>query len=110
MYWNHNRKKIFKHKWKSLKEAKKLLKKLQSKDILDVALQTAKEHNFKQIDISKVQRGDILYFKHKTSDFEGTLGVCIGDKVMFNWSKNIRLKLKEDCSIAWKIEWKFIRK
>jgi len=97
-------KKIFKHKWKSLKDAKKLIKKLQSKDILDVVLQSAKEHNFKQIDTNKAQRGDVLYFKHDTADFNGTLGVCIGNEVMFNWSKNINLKLKEDCNIAWRIE------
>ena len=53
--------KVFNKKYKSLKEAKKLLKKLKSKDILSVALQSAKENNFKEIDISKAQRGDILY-------------------------------------------------
>jgi len=96
--------KVFDEKYKSLKEVKKLLKKLKSKDILSVALQTAKENNFKEIDISKAQRGDILYYKIDKADFGGTLGVCLGDKVMFNWSQGINLRLKEDCITAWRVE------
>ena len=71
---------------------------------MDLALKTAKEHNFKQIDISKAQRGDILYFVNNRTDFNGTLGVCIGENVMFNWSSGINLVNKEKCKIAWRIE------
>jgi len=60
--------------------------------------------DFKEIDISKAQRGDILYYKSDKADFEGTLGVCLGDKVMFNWIQGINLRLKEDCITAWRVE------
>ena len=96
--------KVFDNKYKSLKEAKKLLKSMRSKDILSVALKNAKKYNFKEIDISKAQKGDILYYKSSTADFEGTLGVCLGDKVMFNWIQGINLRLKEDCITAWRVE------
>ena len=96
--------KVFNKKYKSLKEAKKVLKELKSKDILAHSLRTAKENNFKQIDISKAQRGDILYFVKNRTDFNGTLGVCIGEAIMFNWSSGINLIKKEDCKIAWRIE------
>jgi hypothetical protein len=29
---------------------------------------------------------------------------------MFNWKESITLIKKEDCKIAWRIEWKFIKK
>ena len=96
--------KVFNTKYKSLREAKKILKSMRSKDILGLALKSAKENNFKEIDISKAQRGDILYYKTDKADFNGTLGVCIGESVMFNWSESINLKKKEDCLIAWRIE------
>jgi len=96
--------KVFNTKYKSLREAKKILKSMRSKDILGLALKSAKENNFKQIDINKAQRGDVLYYKSDTAHFNGTLGVCIGEKVMFNWSESINLKNKEDCLIAWKVE------
>ena len=41
--------KVFEKKYKSLKDGKKLLKELRSKDILDLATRTAKEHNFKNV-------------------------------------------------------------
>ena len=96
--------KVFDNKYKSLKEAKKILKSMRSKDILDVALKNAKKYNFKKIDISKVQKGDVLYYRTDKADFNGTLGVCIGESVMFNWSESINLKKKEDCLIAWRVE------
>ena len=96
--------KVFNNKYKSLKEAKNILKKMRSKDILDVALKNAKKYNFKQIDISKVQKGDVLYYRTDKADFNGTLGVCIGESVMFNWSESINLKKKEHCLIAWRVE------
>jgi len=96
--------KVFNNKYKSLREAKKILKKMKSKDILGVALENSKKYNFKQIDINKAQRGDVLYYKTDKADFNGTLGVCIGETVMFNWSESINLKNKKDCLIAWRVE------
>jgi len=96
-------KKVFDKKYKNIKEAKKIIKSLKSKDLLDIALKIAKENNFQTIDIDKAQKGDVFYYKDKT-DLEGTLGVCIGESVMFNWKKEIALIRKTDCKIAWRIE------
>ena len=96
-------KKVFDKKYKTLKEAKEIIKSFKSKDLLDIALKIAKENNFKTIDLDKAQKGDVFYYKDKT-DLEGTLGVCIGESVMFNWKKEIALIRKTDCKIAWRIE------
>ena len=96
-------KKVFDNKYKTLKDAKKIIKSLKSKDLLDIALKIAKENNFKVIDIDKAQKGDVFYYIDKT-DLEGTLGICIGEKVMFNWKKEIALIPKNNCKIAWRIE------
>ena len=96
-------KKVFDNKYKNIKEAKKIIKSLKSKDLLDIALKIAKEHNFKVIDIDKAQKGDVLYYKD-TTDLDGTLGVCIGELVMFNWKKEIALIPKNNCTISWRIE------
>ena len=96
-------KKVFNKKYTTLKEAKKIIKSLKSKDLLDIALKIAKEHNFKVIDIDKAQKGDVLYYKD-TTDLDGTLGLCIGEKIMFNWKESIVLINKADCKIAWRIE------
>ena len=39
----------FNNKYKNIKEAKKIIKSLKSKDLLDIALKIAKENNFKVI-------------------------------------------------------------
>tara|TARA_Y100001973_G_scaffold86012_1_gene128571 strand:- start:14 stop:433 length:420 start_codon:yes stop_codon:yes gene_type:complete len=96
-------KKVFNHKWKSLKDGKAIIKKLKKKDLLDIALHVAKEHNFKLININFAQRGDVLYYKDEF-DWDGTLGVCIGDKTMFNWKKGISLILNNQCKYCWRIE------
>jgi hypothetical protein len=96
-------KKVFNHKWKSLKDGKAIIKKLKKKDLLDIALHVAKEHNFELIDINFAQRGDVLYYKDEF-DWDGTLGVCIGDKTMFNWKKGISLILNNQCKYCWRIE------
>ena len=96
-------KKVFNKKYTTLKEAKKIIKSLKSKDLLDIALKITKENNFKIIDIDKAQKGDVLYYKD-TTDLDGTLGVCIGEKIMFNWKESIVLINKADCKIAWRIE------
>ena len=96
-------KKVFDNKYKNIKDAKEIIKSLKSKDLLDIALKIAKENNFKVIDIDKAQKGDVLYYKD-TTDLDGTLGVCIGELVMFNWKKEIALIPKNNCKIAWRIE------
>ena len=96
-------KKVFNHKWRSLKHGKSIIKKLKKKDLLDIALHVAKEHNFELIDINFAQRGDVLYYKDEF-DWDGTLGVCIGDKTMFNWKKGISLILNNQCKYCWRIE------
>ena len=96
-------KKVFDNKYKSIKEAKKIIKSLKSKDLLDIALKIAKENNFKVVDIDKAQKGDVFYYKD-TTDLDGTLGVCIGELVMFNWKKEIALIPKNNCTISWRIE------
>ena len=95
--------KVFNNKYKNIKEAKKIIKSLKSKDLLDIALKIAKENNFKVIDIDKAQKGDVFYYLDKT-DLEGTLGICIGEKVMFNWKQNIVLIEKNYCEKAWRVE------
>jgi len=102
-------KNIFKHKWKSLKDGKELVKKLKQKDLLSAALWVGEQNNFKLIDINFAQRGDILYYKDEF-DWDGTLGVCIGSQTMFNWKKGISLVLNSQCKYCWRIEWKFIIK
>jgi len=96
-------KKVFDNKYKNIKDAKEIIKSLKSKDLLDIALKIAKENNFKVVDIDKAQKGDVFYYIDKT-DLDGTLGVCIGENVMFNWKKEITLIPKNNCKIAWIIE------
>ena len=96
-------KKVFDNKYKTIKDAKEIIKSLKSKDLLDIALKIAKENNFEVIDIDKAQKGDVFYYIDKT-DLDGTLGVCIGENVMFNWKKEITLIPKNNCKIAWRIE------
>ena len=96
-------KKVFDKKWKSIKQGKKIIKKLKKKDLLDIALHIAKENKFNQVDINKAQRGDVLYYKDEY-DWDGTLGVCLGDKTMFNWKKSIMLINNDRCMKCWRIE------
>ena len=93
-------KKVFDNKYKTIKDAKKIIKSLKSKDLLDIALKIAKENNFKVIDIDKAQKGDVFYYID-TTDLDGTLGVCIGENVMFNWKQEITLIPKNKCKIIW---------
>ena len=96
-------KKVFDHKWKSIKQGKEIIKKLKKKDLLDIALHIAKENKFNEVDINKAQRGDGLYYKDEY-DWDGTLGVCLGDKTMFNWKKSIMLIGNNRCIKCWRIE------
>ena len=96
-------KKVFKKKYKTLSGFKRILKNLKKKDLLDLIKEIAKENNFKRIDIEKAQRGDVLYYKDNR-DLEGTVGICIGDKTMFNWKEEITIIPNIKCEIAWRIE------
>ena len=96
-------KNVFDHKWKSIKQGKEIIKKLKKKDLLDIALHIAKENKFNEVDINKAQRGDVLYYKDEY-DWDGTLGVCLGDKTMFNWKKSIMLIRNDRCMKCWRIE------
>ena len=49
-------KKVFDNNYKTLKDAKEIIKSLKSKDLLDIALKIAKENNFKVVDIDKAQK------------------------------------------------------
>lgn len=95
-------KKVFDRKWKSLKDGKEIIKKLKKKDLLDIALHIAKENNFEEIIINKAQRGDVMYYKDEF-DWDGTLGVCIGEKTMFNWKKAIMVVNNNKCLKCWRI-------
>ena len=96
-------KKVFKKKYKTLSGFKRILKKLKKKDLLDLINQIAEENNFKRIDISKAQRGDVLYYKDNR-DLEGTVGICVGDRALFNWKEEIAVVPNINCEIAWRIE------
>ena len=63
--------------------------------MLDIALHIA-ENKFNEVDINKAQRGDVLYYEDEY-DWDGTLGVCLGDKTMFNWKKSIMLIRNDRC-------------
>ena len=95
-------KKVFDRKWKSLKDGKEIIKKLKKKDLLDIALHIAKENNFEEIIINKAQRGDVMYYKDEF-DWDGTLGICIGEKTMFNWKKAIMVVNNNKCLKCWRI-------
>ena len=95
-------KKVFDRKWKSLKDGKEIIKKLKKNDLLDIALHIAKENNFEEIIINKAQRGDVMYYKDEF-DWDGTLGVCIGEKTMFNWKKTIMVVNNNKCLKCWRI-------
>ena len=103
-------KKVFNKEYKTLTEFKKILKKNKKKDLLDLVNDIALENNFNRIDVDKVQRGDVLYYTDDKSELNGTVGICIGDRSIFSSKDGIHIKLNNSCTIAWRIEWKFIIK
>tara|TARA_R100001377_G_C3117824_1_gene84865 strand:+ start:159 stop:578 length:420 start_codon:yes stop_codon:yes gene_type:complete len=96
-------KNIILYKYKTLKEFKKLLKENKKKTLLDLILNIAKTNNFKSIDISRTQRGDVVYFVDET-DLDGTVGICIGSNSMFNWKNGVNLINTFKCKYAWRIQ------
>ena len=73
---------VFDMEYKSLKDAKKILEELNKKDLLDIAMDIAKDNNFKEIDCVYAQRGDVVFLK-TDEELGGTLGECIGQKRIF---------------------------
>jgi|TARA_R100000149_G_scaffold4046_3_gene1183 hypothetical protein len=98
-------KKVFDHKWKSIKDGRELINKYKKNDLLGIALLIGKENNFEQIQVNFAQRGDVVYHKNiRESDLDGSLGICLGEKCLFNWSKGMTFKPTLECKIAWRIE------
>ena len=94
---------VFDMEYKSLKDAKKILQELNKKDLLDIAMDIAKENNFKQIDCVYAQRGDVVFLK-TDEELGGTLGVCIGQKSIFRAKNGVETRNTNTCNIAWRIE------
>ena len=75
-------KKVFDHKWKSIKDGRELINKYKKNDLLGIALLIGKENNFEQIQVNFAQRGDVVYHKNiRESDLDGSLGICLGENV-----------------------------
>ena len=58
-------KKVFDKPYKSIKEAKEILKEFKKKDLLEIAKDIAKENNFKEIHTNLARRGDVVFLKTK---------------------------------------------
>ncbi len=94
---------VFDMEYKSLKDAKKILQELNKKDLLDIAMDIAKDNNFKEIDCVYAQRGDVVFLK-TDEELGGTLGVCIGQKSIFRAKNGVETRNTNTCNIAWRIE------
>jgi len=94
---------VFDMEYKSLKDAKKILEELNKKDLLDIAMDIAKDNNFKEIDCVYAQRGDVVFLK-TDEELGGTLGVCIGQKSIFRAKNGVETRDTNSCNLAWRIE------
>lgn len=94
---------VFDMEYKSLKDAKKILEELNKKDLLDIAMDIARDNNFKQIDCIYAQRGDVVFLK-TDEELGGTLGVCIGQKSIFRAKNDVETRDTNTCNVAWRIE------
>ena len=94
---------VFDMEYKSLKDAKKILEELNKKDLLDIAMDIARDNNFKQIDCIYAQRGDVVFLK-TDEELGGTLGVCIGQKSIFRAKNGVETRDTNSCNFAWRIE------
>jgi len=97
------KKTVFDMDYKSLTDAKRILQELNKKDLLDIAMDIAKENNFKEIDCVYAQRGDVVFLK-TDEELGGTLGVCIGQKSIFRAKNGVETRDTNTCNIAWRIE------
>jgi len=96
-------KKVFNREYKSLKEAKKILKEFNKKDLLEIAKDIAKENNFKEINTSFARRGDVVFLK-TDEELGGTMGICQGEYSIFKAKVGQERRLTNSCDIAWRIE------
>ena len=94
---------VFDMEYKSLKDAKKILEELNKKDLLDIAMDIAKDNNFKEIDCVYAQRGDVVFLK-TDEELGGTLGVCIGQKSIYRAKNGVETRDTNSCNVAWRIE------
>ena len=94
---------VFDMEYKSLKDAKKILEELNKKDLLDIAMDIARDNNFKEIDCVYAQRGDVVFLK-TDEELGGTLGVCIGQKSIFRAKNGVEIRNTNSCNVAWRIE------
>jgi len=97
------KKTVFDMDYKSLTDAKRILQELNKKDLLDIAMDIAKENNFKEIDCVYAQRGDAVFLK-TDEELGGTLGICIGQKSIFRAKNGVETRNTNTCNIAWRIE------
>lgn len=94
---------VFDMEYKSLKDAKKILEELNKKDLLDIAMDIARDNNFKEIDCVYAQRGDVVFLK-TDEELGGTLGVCIGQKSIFRAKNGVETRNTNTCNVVWRIE------
>ena len=94
---------VFDREYKSIKDAKQIIQKLNKKDLLDIAMDIAKENNFKEIDCVYAQRGDAVFLK-TDEELGGTLGICIGQKSIFRAKAGVETRNTTTCDYAWRIE------
>ena len=94
---------VFDTEYKSIKDAKEIIKELNKKDLLDIAIDIAKKNNFESIGCVYAQRGDVVFLKTK-EELGGTLGVCIGQKSIFRAKAGVETRNTTSCDYAWRIE------
>ena len=96
-------KKVFDRPYKSLKEAKAILKEFKKKDLFDIAQDIAKENNFKEIHTNLARRGDVVFLK-TDEELGGTMGICQGEVSIFKAKVGQETRPTNKCDIAWRIE------
>ena len=96
-------KKVFNREYKSLKEAKKILKEFNKKDLLEIAQDIDKENNFEEINTAFARRGEVVFLK-TDEELGGTMGICQGEYSIFKAKVGQEKRLTNSCDIAWRIE------
>lgn len=96
-------KKVFDMKYKTIKEAKKIILEFNKKDLLDIARDIAKKNNFKEINTSFARRGDVVFLK-TDEELGGTMGICSGEWSIFKAKIGQEKRLTNTCDYAWRIE------
>jgi hypothetical protein len=96
-------KKVFDKPYKSIKEAKAILKEFKKKDLLEIAKDIAKENNFKEIHTNFARRGDVVFLE-TNEELGGTMGICQGEQSVFKFKAGQDLVPTNKCNTAWRIE------